>query len=942
MKYIKIRGARVHNLKNIDLDIPRDQLVVLTGLSGSGKSSLAFDTIYAEGQRRYVESLSAYARQFLEKLDKPDVDSIEGLSPAISIDQKASSHNPRSTVGTVTEIYDYLRILFATVGTPQCLSCGLPIQGQSLQEIINQIQGFPLGTSVTILAPKVSEKKGNHRQVLEAIQQAGFARVRVNGEIFRLNDVPELAKTKSHTIEIVVDRMAIDPDNASRLAESVETGLRHGDGRVMVWNGTDDVVHLFSEWMACPTCNVSFPEINSRLFSFNAPAGACPTCNGLGEQLEFDPELVIEDPELPAYLATRRCLNLDGTYYGRAAARSAKKYGFSMVTRFSELAKSHQNVVLYGDPIGPTDDWQKYGHSGPGWEGVITNLRRRYLNTPSEMMRAHFRQFMSSQACKDCGGHRLNPMALAIKIKGLSISDFTGLTVSQAREWIGSIELTDKQRHIVKQVVKEISSRLLFLETVGIGYLNLNRIAGTLSGGEFQRIRLATQIGSALMGVLYVLDEPSIGLHQRDNERLIETLKQLRDLGNTVVVVEHDEDTIHAADHVIDVGPGAGRHGGEIVFSGTPTQLIKNTTSITGKYLSGTLQIPIPLTRRNPDAGEVVIKGASENNLKSIDVAIPLKRLVAVTGVSGSGKSTLINDILHQALMRHFYKSNTKIGKHTSIEGLSHLDKIITIDQSPIGRTPRSNPATYTGAFTPIRELFAATREAKMKGYTPGRFSFNVRGGRCETCSGDGVLKIEMHFLSDVYVTCDVCKGLRYNHETLTVKFKGHSIADVLNMTVSESLELFSNIPAIASKLETLESVGLGYVHVGQNATTLSGGEAQRIKLAKELSKRSTGRTLYLLDEPTTGLHFADVARLLDVLNRLVEAGNTVVVIEHNLDVIKTADYVIDLGPEGGNGGGGVVAAGTPEAISAVKASYTGQYLKHILKKWGRKADGQN
>ncbi len=937
---LSLKGVRVHNLKNVSLEIPRNALVVFTGLSGSGKSSLAFDTIYAEGQRRYVESLSVYARQFLEQLDKPDVDSIDGLSPAISIDQKSASHNPRSSVGTVTEIYDYLRLLYANIGKPFCPNCNRPIEGQSVQEMVDFLFQWPEESSLLILAPVVSEKKGEYRSYFETLKKEGFSRVRVDGEILHLETPITLSKTLKHTIEIVVDRVRLTPDNKSRLFESLEVCLKAAKGIARVEDVETGKSHVFSETMSCPDCQISFEEMSPRLFSFNSPIGACVSCKGLGEILDFDPDLIIADPRMPGKTATQKCMNLDGTTYGRMAEKVAGQFGFSLKTPLHELTEAQWNVLFYGEPS-PVDSGVPLkktlspSYTGPfGWEGVIMNLRRRYFNTSSESMRHFFRAFMSARACPECQGKRLKKTSLAVKIGGKSISDLCDLSIDTLVRFISKLKLTEKEATISVQVLKEIRQRLSFLTNVGLDYLTLSRKSSTLSGGEFQRIRLATQIGAGLTGVLYVLDEPSIGLHQRDNQKLMKTLVNLRDLGNTLIVVEHDEDMILHADHVVDIGPGAGKDGGEILYSGDLAGLLAHETSITARFLTGRDAVLVPKSRRAPQKGQgVTVYGASENNLKSVTATFPLGLFVVVTGVSGSGKSTLVNAILHKVMLRHFDQSSDKPGRHLSVSGLDLLDKMITIDQSPIGRTPRSNPATYTGLFTPIRELFAQTREAKIKGYLPGRFSFNVKGGRCEACEGDGVLKIEMHFLSDVYVTCDVCKGKRYNTETLEVTYKGLSIADVLALAVQEAVPIFQNIPTISEKLRTLVEVGLGYIQLGQSATTLSGGEAQRIKLAKELAKRSTGKTLYLLDEPTTGLHFADIKQLLKVLHTLVDQGNTVVVIEHNLDVIKTADHVIDLGPEGGNKGGKIVATGTPEEIAEVEGSYTGQFLKGVLAK---------
>ncbi len=936
---IRIQGARVHNLKNVSLTLPRDALIVFTGLSGSGKSSLAFDTIYAEGQRRYMESLSAYARQFLDKMDKPDVDKIEGLSPAISIDQKSASHNPRSTVGTVTEIYDYIRLLYGSIGTPHCPKCKRPISSMSIQEMTDNIFNWPDETQLTILSPLVTEKKGEHREIVERLKKEGFSRIKVNGTIHRLADTLVLDKNKKHTIQLVVDRVSINSDNRARLFQSLETAITQSKGLVIVERSDTQEDHLFSETFSCPECDIALEELSPRLFSFNSPVGACPACNGLGECFDFDPDLVIEKPGNTCKTATGKVLNLDGTHYGKQAEKTAKKFGFTLSERYNALTEEQRNVLLYGGPEAVEDNPflnhtnEEYQGIWGDWEGIITNLRRRYFQTQSEGMRFFFRGYMSAKPCITCQGSRLRATALAVTVTDLSIADMMKMNVERLLGFFETVNFTEKQREIVGQVQKEILHRLSFLKNVGLDYLTLDRKAGTLSGGEFQRIRLATQIGAGLTGVLYVLDEPSIGLHQRDNERLIETLKHLRDLGNTLIVVEHDEDTIREADHIVEIGPGAGKNGGEIIFSGSQKEFQKNGTGLTAQYLQGKKEIAIPNIRRAPkDRGELVIEGATENNLKDVTVRIPLGRIVCVTGVSGSGKSTLIDDVLHKALMRHFHKSKERPGKHKAIEGLQHLDKIITIDQSPIGRTPRSNPATYTGVFTPVRELFEESREAKVRGYKAGRFSFNVKGGRCEACEGDGQIKIEMHFLSDVFVLCDVCKGKRYNKETLEVTYKGYTISDILMMTVNEGCDVFEAHPSIHTKLKTLQDVGLGYIQLGQNAATLSGGEAQRIKLAKELSKRETGRTLYLLDEPTTGLHFEDIKKLLEVINRLVDSGNTVVVIEHNLDVIKTSDYLIDLGPEGGYKGGHIIAEGTPEEVAQNKKSFTGKFLKKVLR----------
>lgn len=922
---ISVRGARVHNLKNINVDIPRNKLVVITGLSGSGKSSLAFDTIYAEGQRRYVESLSAYARQFLGLMDKPDVDQITGLSPAISIDQKSASHNPRSTVGTVTEIYDYLRLLYARVGTPHCAVCGKKIIGQSVTQMVDQIVSWPQDTKFVILAPVIRDQKGEHKHLLEELKKTGYQRVRFDGTIMDIAEAINLNvdKKKKHRIEVVVDRISLDAGDRARIADSLETALDLGNDTVIIEkNPPAGGEILFSANFSCPDGHMSLPELNPRNFSFNSPHGACPDCTGLGTRLEIDPELVIPNHKLtlaegairPWSKTTSRM-----SWYSTVLENLASESGVSVNTPVKDLPKKFLDAVLYG--------------SG-SFEGVVTNLMRRYRETDSDYMRGEIEQYMRIKTCPTCKGRRLKPEFLAVTVAGQSIVDVANFNIDDCVEFFEALakKLTEKEQKIAHQILKEISLRLKFLQDVGLNYLTLDRSADTLSGGEAQRIRLATQIGSGLTGVLYILDEPSIGLHQRDNARLLKTLKNLRDLGNTVIVVEHDEETIWESDWVVDIGPGAGKHGGEVVAEGTPMQISKDKNSLTGKYLAGTESIPAPLTRKRGNGKGIKIVGASEFNLKNIDVEIPLGKFVALTGVSGSGKSTLLNEILAKALSAYFYNAKESPGAHKKILGIDNIDKVINIDQSPIGRTPRSNPATYTGVFTYIRDLFAATQEAKMRGYKAGRFSFNVKGGRCEVCGGDGVIKIEMHFLPDVYVACEECKGKRYNKEALAIHYKGKNISDVLDLTVDEAYVFFRNVPLIARKLETLSLVGLGYMHLGQQATTLSGGEAQRIKLATELSRASTGRTLYILDEPTTGLHFEDVKRLLGVLNRLVEKGNTVLVIEHNLDVIKNADWVIDLGPEGGNKGGEVVAVGTPEEVAKVKKSYTGQYLAKALK----------
>ena len=935
--FIKIKGARAHNLKNINLKIPRDKLVVVTGLSGSGKSSLAFDTIYAEGQRRYVESLSSYARQFLGQMDKPDVDYIEGLSPAISIDQKTTSHNPRSTVGTVTEIYDYLRLLFARAGRPHCPKCGRPITQQSLDQMLDQILKLPERTKIYITAQVVRGKKGEHRNTLAEIRRDGYVRIRIDGEIYDINDDINLDKNKKHTIEVIVDRLAIRDDIRGRLADSVETALKIGGGVVYV-----DVVEgetlMFSQNFACVECGISLPEIAPRMFSFNSPYGACPHCSGLGSNMKFDESLVLPDPTksiadgafapLSKNLASYAMCQIGAMLY---------KHKQKLETPWNQLPEKLRTSLLYGSKEMVDFEYENmFGEVRTHhvyFEGVMNMLERRYKETTSDEMRESYEQYMTETPCPTCSGARLKPETLAVTVGGKNIHQVTSLSVRDSLPFFEKLQLTDREKKIAVQILKEIKTRLGFLAHVGLDYLTLSRSAGTLSGGEAQRIRLATQIGSGLMGVLYILDEPSIGLHQRDNNRLLEALCHLRDLGNTLIVVEHDEDTMRTADQIIDIGPGAGEHGGRVVAQGTAEEIAKNTDSITGQYLSGRKFIPLPDIRREGNGRALEIIGAEENNLKKVNVKFPLGVFTVVTGVSGSGKSTLVNEILFKGVASRLYRTKGKPGKHDRIMGLEYIDKIIDVDQSPIGRTPRSNPATYTGLFDAIRDLFSKTPEAKMRGYKPGRFSFNVKGGRCEACRGDGIIKIEMHFLPDVYVPCEVCHGARYNHETLEAKYKGKSISDVLNMTIDEALEFFSNIPLIAKKLQTIHDVGLGYIKLGQPATTLSGGEAQRVKLASELSRRSTGKTLYILDEPTTGLHTDDISRLLKILQRLVDAGDTVVVIEHNLDVIKSADYIIDLGPEGGDGGGTVVCTGTPEEIVKVKQSYTGRFLKPFLKK---------
>lgn len=934
---IIVKGARAHNLKNIDVEIPRDRLVVITGLSGSGKSSLAFDTIYAEGQRRYVESLSAYARQFLGQMNKPDVDYIEGLSPAIAIDQKTASHNPRSTVGTVTEIYDYLRLLFARIGQAHCPQCGQPIAPQTVSQMVDRLLTYPEDTRVQILAPVVRGRKGEYKNLLEEIRKNGYVRVRIDGELRETSEEIKLDKNKKHTIEVVVDRLKIRPGIARRLADSLETALKLADDVALV-EIVGQAELLFSAKFACPDCGISLPEIAPRLFSFNSPYGACPACTGLGTSMEVDPELVIPDPNLTLREGAIAPWSRGNNGYLQMLEALADRYGFSLDVPVRDLKPEHLQIILYGtgrDRVrfhynNRFGDRRSY--EAP-FEGVIPNLERRYQETQSEWSRAEIEEFMSKKPCPACQGTRLRPEALAVKVGGKNIYQVTNLSVAEAQAFFTKLELTERERIIARQILKEIRARLQFLIDVGLDYLTLDRPASTLSGGEAQRIRLATQIGSQLVGVLYILDEPSIGLHQRDNARLVATLKHLRDLGNTVIVVEHDEETIREADYIIDIGPGAGAQGGQVVVAGTVSEIMACPQSLTGQYLSGRRRIPVPVVRRKPTDKWLEILGASEHNLKNIDVRFPLGTFICVTGVSGSGKSTLVNEILYAALAQKLNGARTTPGRFRELRGIEHLDKVIAVDQSPIGRTPRSNPATYTGAMDDIRSLFAATPEARARGYKPGRFSFNVKGGRCEACSGDGIIKIEMHFLPDVYIPCEVCKGKRYNRETLEVKYKGKSIAEVLDMTVDEAVEFFSAIPRLHRRLVTLQDVGLGYIKLGQPATTLSGGEAQRVKLATELARRSNGRTMYILDEPTTGLHMADVHRLLVVLHRLVDAGNTVVVIEHNLDVIKSADYIIDLGPEGGDRGGQVVATGTPEEICQVAASYTGQYLKPVLER---------
>jgi excinuclease ABC subunit A len=935
-KVIAIKGAREHNLKDIDIQIPRDQLVVITGLSGSGKSSLAFDTIYAEGQRRYVESLSAYARQFLEQMDKPDVDLIEGLSPAISIEQKTASKNPRSTVGTVTEIYDYLRLLFARVGTPHCYRCGRIIATQTVQQIVDQVMQLPPTSRIQVLAPLVRGRKGEYRKELEELRRQGYTRARVDGEIRELTEKIDLDKMKNHTIEAVIDRLIIKPGIEKRLADSIETAMNLADGIVTI-DTMDGGDLVFSEKFACIACGISYAELTPRLFSFNSPHGACPECDGLGFKQHLDLDFIV--PDRSKSLRHGAIKPWDGqqpVYLHQMLEALANHYAFDLDTPFEQLSTSVQDVILYGSRGEKIrffyDKGGKRHHYQQDFAGVVPSLERKYLTEREAYDGEDFESYISLKPCARCQGARLRPESLAVKIASKSIAEVTAFSVREAMQFCTALQLTPQQLFIAERVLKEIRERLKFLINVGLDYLTLDRAAATLSGGEGQRIRLATQIGSSLVGVLYILDEPSIGLHPRDNRRLLETLEHLRDMGNTVIVVEHDRDTIVAGDYVIDLGPGAGIHGGYIVAQGTPDEICRDDTSITGKYLSGRLDIAVPAMRRPGNGKFLTLVGASENNLRNITVKIPLGVFTCITGVSGSGKSTLLIDVLYRALAQRLYRSPLKPGRHQDLRGVEHIDKVIDIDQSPIGRTPRSNPATYTGVFTDIRNLFAQVPEGRMRGYKPGRFSFNVKGGRCEACQGNGVIKIEMHFLPDLYVNCDICKGKRFNRETLEIKYKGRSIAEVLEMTVDEALAFFANVPPLKDKLETLSDVGLGYITLGQAATTLSGGEAQRVKLAKELSRRNTGRTLYILDEPTTGLHFADIQQLLHVLNRLVDLGNTVLVIEHNLDVMKTADYIIDLGPEGGDAGGEVVAIGTPEEVARAQYSHTGQFLSDVLR----------
>lgn len=939
MDKIIIKGARVNNLKNINLEIPRDKLVVLTGVSGSGKSSLAFETIYAEGQRRYVESLSSYARQFLGQMEKPDVDSIEGLSPAISIDQKTTSHNPRSTVGTVTEIYDYLRLLFARIGIPHCPKCGKEIKRQTVDQIVDQIMELPEKSKIQLLAPVVRGRKGSHVKLLEDAKKTGYVRVRIDGNIYELSEEIELDKNKKHNIEIVIDRLIIKPEIEKRLTESIETvsNLSHG---IVIVDVNSEKELVFSQNFSCPDCGISFEELEPRNFSFNNPFGACPDCTGLGMQMKFDPDLVIPNKNLSIQqgaivAAGWNSAGKKDSTTGKVFEALAKKYNFSLETPFKDLSKEAQDIILYGTgsdiiSISYTNEFGN-GNYSYAFEGIIPTMQRRYKEVSSDYMKQEYEELMTYTPCPTCKGARLKPEVLGVTVGDKNIDEITRMPILKTQKFFNNIQLTEIQYMIADQILKEINARIGFLIDVGLDYLTLSRAAATLSGGEAQRIRLATQIGSGLVGVIYILDEPSIGLHQRDNAKLIKTLKNLRDLGNTLLVVEHDEETMMEADYIVDIGPEAGSNGGEVIFTGKPSDILNCESSQTGAYLSGRKKIEVPKIRRKPTDAKIVIKGATENNLKNVDVEIPLGLLNCITGVSGSGKSSLVNEILYKHLARDLNRAKVRSGKHKQMLGLEYLDKVIDIDQSPIGRTPRSNPATYTGLFDLIRDLFTQTNEAKMRGYKKGRFSFNVKGGRCEACTGDGIIKIEMHFLPDIYVPCEVCHGKRYNRETLEVKYKGKSIADILEMTVEEALPFFENIPKINSKIQTLYDVGLSYIKLGQSSTTLSGGEAQRVKLATELSKRSTGKTMYILDEPTTGLHTADVHKLADILQKLVEGGNTVVVIEHNLDIIKTADYIIDLGPEGGDRGGQIIATGTPEQIARIPNSYTGQYLKRIL-----------
>jgi len=937
MELIKIRGARTHNLKNINLDLPRNQLIVITGLSGSGKSSLAFDTLYAEGQRRYVESLSAYARQFLQLMEKPDVDLIEGLSPAIAIEQKATSHNPRSTVGTVTEIHDYMRLLFARVGDPQCPEHGITLTAQSVSQMVDHVLQLPADTRLMILSPLVVGRKGEQMDLFDELRAQGFVRLRINSKVHEIDALPKLQKTKKHTVEVVVDRLKVSADAKQRLAESFETALRHADGRALAVEMDSGHEHLFSAKFSCPVCSYSLPELEPRLFSFNNPMGACPKCDGLGQITFFDPRRVVAFPHLSLAAGAIKGWDRRNQFYFQMLTSLASHYHFDLEIPFEQLAADIQAIILNGSGkekilfsyLNESGRRNKQEHS---FEGIVPNLERRYKETDSQAVREELAKYLNSMVCPECGGTRLRKEARHVRVGGQAIYEINALPLKQAKMFFDQVQLSGHKHAIAERIVKEISSRIQFLNNVGLDYLSLDRSADTLSGGESQRIRLASQIGSGLTGVMYVLDEPSIGLHQRDNARLLETLKNLRDLGNSVIVVEHDQDAILAADYVVDMGPGAGEHGGLIIAQGTPQAIQKNAASLTGKYLSGKLSIALPKKRTRPTSGRWLrIEGASGNNLKNVNLNLPVGLFVCVTGVSGSGKSTLVNDTLYHAAARHLYGSSAEPAPHHNLEGLAFFDKVINMDQSPIGRTPRSNPATYTGLFTPIRELFAGVPQARERGYAPGRFSFNVKGGRCEACQGDGMIKVEMHFLPDIYVSCDVCHGKRYNRETLEVEYKGRNINQILQMTVEQAYDFFSPVPVVARKLRTLLDVGLGYITLGQSATTLSGGEAQRVKLSLELSKRDTGRTLYILDEPTTGLHFQDIDLLLKVLHRLRDHGNTVVVIEHNLDVIKTADWVIDLGPEGGDGGGQIIAEGTPEEVARNEASYTGHYLKNVL-----------
>ncbi|MBA4142327.1 MAG: excinuclease ABC subunit UvrA [Nitrosospira sp.] len=939
MELIKIRGARTHNLKNISLDLPRNKLIVITGLSGSGKSSLAFDTLYAEGQRRYVESLSAYARQFLQLMEKPDVDLIEGLSPAIAIEQKATSHNPRSTVGTVTEIHDYMRLLFARVGDPQCPEHGITLTAQSVSQMVDHVLRLQENTRLMILAPLVVGRKGEQMDLIDELRAQGFVRLRIDNQVYEIDALPKLQRNRKHTVEVVVDRLKISPDSKQRLAESFETALRHSDGRALAVEMDSGHEHLFSAKFSCPVCSYSLPELEPRLFSFNNPMGACPKCDGLGKMTFFDPKRVVAFPHLSLASGAIKGWDRRNQFYYQLLASLASHYDFDLEIPFEQLSENLQDIILNGSRkekivFSYLNESGTRNHRKHAFEGIVPNLERRYKETESLAVREELAKYLNSQTCPECAGTRLRREARHVRVGGRAIYEINALPLKEAKAFFDQVALTGHKFAIAERIIKEISSRILFLNNVGLDYLSLDRSADTLSGGESQRIRLASQIGSGLTGVMYVLDEPSIGLHQRDNGRLLQTLKNLRDLGNSVIVVEHDQDAILTADHVVDMGPGAGEHGGLVIGQGTPEAIQKNSGSLTGKYLSGELTIALPKTRTEPKSDRWLrMEGASGNNLKNINLNLPLGLLVCVTGVSGSGKSTLINETLYHAAARHLYGSTAEPAPYQNLEGLAFFDKVINMDQSPIGRTPRSNPATYTGLFTPIRELFSGVPQARERGYGPGRFSFNVKGGRCEACQGDGVIKVEMHFLPDIYVSCDVCHGKRYNRETLEIQYKGENINDILHMTVEQAHEFFSAVPVVARKLQTLLDVGLGYITLGQSATTLSGGEAQRVKLSLELSKRDTGRTLYILDEPTTGLHFQDIDLLLKVLHRLRDHGNTVVVIEHNLDVIKTADWVIDLGPEGGEGGGKIIAAGTPEEIAANEKSFTGHYLKAKLGK---------